>query len=174
MDISDVKVKVLVVQLCPTLHKPMDCRPPGSSVYGILQARILEWVAIPFSRRSSWPKDETQVCIAGSSLTFLLHLLKRCSQWHLPTANSPIDLRCRAFHMPSSCIHTDLILTSPLCSIASTSISVCWLLFCWVFFSFGFIKYFFLTSRVSPPFQHFLNCIRTLFCHINLGLHLID
>ena len=48
------KIKVLVTQLCPervlTLCKPMDCSPPGSSVYGILQARILEWVVIPFSR----------------------------------------------------------------------------------------------------------------------------
>ena len=39
----------------------MDCSPPGSSVHGILQARILEWVAIPFSRGSSWPRDQTQV-----------------------------------------------------------------------------------------------------------------
>ena len=36
---------------------PMDCSPPGSSVHGILQARILEWVAIPFSRESSQPRD---------------------------------------------------------------------------------------------------------------------
>ena len=39
----------LVTQSCPTLCNPMDCRPPGSSVHGILQARILEWVAVPFS-----------------------------------------------------------------------------------------------------------------------------
>ena len=56
-----VEVKVLVAQACPTLCDPMDCRPPGSSVYGILQARILEWVAIPFSRGSSQPRDRTQV-----------------------------------------------------------------------------------------------------------------
>ena len=41
---------VLVAQSCPTLCDPTDCSLPGSSVYGILQARILEWVAIPFSR----------------------------------------------------------------------------------------------------------------------------
>ena len=41
---------------------PMDCNPPGSSVHGILQARILEGVAIPFSRGSSWSRDQTQVC----------------------------------------------------------------------------------------------------------------
>ena len=51
------KVKVLVTQLCPTLCNPMDCNPPGYSVYGILQARILEQVAIPFSRKSPWPRD---------------------------------------------------------------------------------------------------------------------
>ena len=44
------KVKVLVIQSCPTLCNPMHCIPPGSSVHGILQARTLEWVAISFSR----------------------------------------------------------------------------------------------------------------------------
>ena len=43
-------VHVKVAQSCPTLSNPMDCGPPGSSVHGIPQARILEWVAIPFSR----------------------------------------------------------------------------------------------------------------------------
>ena len=46
----EVKVKVLVTQLCPTLRDPMDCSPPGFSIQGILQARIREWVAISFSR----------------------------------------------------------------------------------------------------------------------------
>ena len=41
---------VFVTQSCLTLYNPMDCSPPGSSVHGILQARRLEWVAIPFSR----------------------------------------------------------------------------------------------------------------------------
>ena len=53
-------VKVLVVQPCSTLCKPMDCSPPVSSVYGILQVRILEWVAIPFSRGSSRHRDPSQ------------------------------------------------------------------------------------------------------------------
>ena len=44
---------------CPTLCNPMDCKPPGSSVYGVLQARILEWVAMPSSRGSSQPRDQT-------------------------------------------------------------------------------------------------------------------
>ena len=48
-------VWVLVTQSCPTLGNPIDCSPPGSSVHGILQARKLEWVVIPFSRGSSEP-----------------------------------------------------------------------------------------------------------------------
>ena len=52
-------VKVLVAQSCPTLCDPMDCGLPGSSVRGILRARILEWVAMPFSRGSLQPKDWT-------------------------------------------------------------------------------------------------------------------
>ena len=50
-----------VSQSCLTLCDPMDCSLPGSSVHGIFQARILEWVAFPFSRRSSWPRDWTWV-----------------------------------------------------------------------------------------------------------------
>ena len=46
-----------VNQSCPTLCDPMDCSPPGSSIHGIFQARILEWVAILFSRGSSQPRD---------------------------------------------------------------------------------------------------------------------
>ena len=53
-----------VAQSCPTLYDPMDCRPPGSCVHGISQARILEWVAISFSRGSSWPRDWTCVSLA--------------------------------------------------------------------------------------------------------------
>ena len=61
-----LKQKVLVVHSCPTICDPMDCSPAGSSVCGILQGRILEWVAISFSRGSSWPRDRTWVsCIAG-------------------------------------------------------------------------------------------------------------
>ena len=57
-------------QSCPTLCGPMDYSPPGFSVHGIFQARILEWVAISFSRRSSQPKDRTQVSyVAGRFFT---------------------------------------------------------------------------------------------------------
>ena len=61
---------VLVAQSCPPLYDPRDCSPPGSSVHGIPQARILECVAISFSRGSSPPRDWTWVsCIAGRFFT---------------------------------------------------------------------------------------------------------
>ena len=53
-----------------TLWDPMDYSLPGSSVHGILQARILEWVAVPSTRESSQPRDQTQVShIAGGFFT---------------------------------------------------------------------------------------------------------
>ena len=55
-----------VAESCPTLCDPVDCSLPGSSVHGILQARILEWVTISFSRGSSQPRDRTQVSCIGS------------------------------------------------------------------------------------------------------------
>ena len=59
------KMKVKVTQPCPTL-----CDPINYTVHGMLQARILEWVAFPFSRGSSQPRDRTQVsCIAGRFFT---------------------------------------------------------------------------------------------------------
>ena len=86
-------------------RNPMDCIPPGSSVHGISQVRILEQVAISFSRGSFWPKDQTHIscvsCIGKWSLYHKLHLgrllphsnwLKNCitfSQWQ--TRKSPED-----------------------------------------------------------------------------------
>ena len=55
----------LVTQLCLTLCNPTDCSSPRSSVHGMLQARILEWITISFSRESSWPRDETRVSCIG-------------------------------------------------------------------------------------------------------------
>ena len=56
-----VSAYVLVAQACPTLCSPMKYSLQGSSVHGILQARILEWIAIPFSKGFSWPRDRTRV-----------------------------------------------------------------------------------------------------------------
>ena len=67
METKSKKVKSLSrVQLC----NPVDCSPPGSSIHGIFQAKVLEWVAISFSRGSSWPRNQTEVsCIAGRCFT---------------------------------------------------------------------------------------------------------
>ena len=63
-----------VTQSCPTLHNPMDCSLPGSFVYGILQAWILEWGAISSSRGSSRPRDQTWVsCMANRWFYRLTH-----------------------------------------------------------------------------------------------------
>ena len=61
--LSLMKVKVLVAQSCLTLCNPMDCSPPSCSIHGIFQTRILEWVAISFSRVSSQPRDQTRVSL---------------------------------------------------------------------------------------------------------------
>ena len=64
--LSPSKLCGLVTQLYPTFFNSMDYSPPDSSVHGILQARIPEWVAMPSSRGSSQPRDQTQVsCITG-------------------------------------------------------------------------------------------------------------
>ena len=68
------KVKVLIVQSCSTLCDPQDCSLLCSSVRGILQTKILEWVAIPFSRGSSQPRDWTQVSHIVRRLYRLSHL----------------------------------------------------------------------------------------------------
>ena len=64
-----------VTQLCPTLCDPMDCSPSASSVHGILQPRILEWVVTPSSRRSSPSRDRTCIsyvsCVVGRFLPLL-------------------------------------------------------------------------------------------------------
>ena len=72
--------KVLIAQLCPSLCDRMDYRLPGSSVHEILQARILEWVAMPSSRWSSRPGDRTQVsCIADR--LFTVRSTRETSEW---------------------------------------------------------------------------------------------
>ena len=73
----------LVAQSCPTLCNPMECSPPGSSVHGILQARILEGVVMPSSRGSSQPRDWTQVsCTADRFFTIWATILMNV-KWDL-------------------------------------------------------------------------------------------
>ena len=71
------EVKVLAAQSCLILCKPMDCSPPGSAVHrNICQARISEWAAIPFSRGSSWPRDQTCPLHRRQILYHLSHIYK--------------------------------------------------------------------------------------------------
>ena len=66
----DIDIDIEVAQSCLTLCDPMDCSLPGSFLHGIFQARVLEWVAISFSRRSSQPRDWTRVShIVGKRFT---------------------------------------------------------------------------------------------------------
>ena len=72
----------LVPKSCPTFCDAMVCSPPGSSVHGISQARILKWIAISFSRGSSWPRDQTCVsCIGPGILLPLSHLGSHDRSW---------------------------------------------------------------------------------------------
>ena len=62
---------------CPTLCDPIDCSPPGSSVYGIFQARTLEWITISFSRGSSRPGDQTHISgVVGGFFTTVLPVVR--------------------------------------------------------------------------------------------------
>ena len=69
---------VQLLQSCPTLCDPMDCSPPGSSIHGIFQARILEWMAISSSRGSSQPRNQTHIsCVSCIGRQILYH----CITW---------------------------------------------------------------------------------------------
>ena len=75
------------LQSCPTLCDPIDGSLPGSSIPGILQVRILEWIAFPFSRGSSQPRDQTQVSrISYDKSAAAAKSLQSC-----PTLCDPID-----------------------------------------------------------------------------------
>ena len=63
------------LQSCPTPWNPINCRLSGSSVHGFLQARILEWVALPPSRRSSQPRDQTCASCIGRQVLYQSHHL---------------------------------------------------------------------------------------------------
>ena len=81
----------LAAQLCLTLCNPRDCSPPGSSVHRISQARILKWVFIPFSRRSSWPRIEPVFPAWQVQSLPLSHLGSSHSHWYACLASSLIS-----------------------------------------------------------------------------------
>ena len=108
----------------------MDCSPPGSSVHGIFHTRVLWWVAIPFSRGSSWPRDQTWVsCIAGRFFTVwatreALYLSTPClshlsfiqsSGWETipaPPARKLLSLVYSWFHVLPACVFFSLLVSS--------------------------------------------------------------
>ena len=90
---------VLVSQSCLTLCNPMDCSPPSSSVHGILQARILGWVAISFSKGSSQPRDQTQVSCVGRWILYCLSCGGSTFLSWFPK-NSRCPCACRAASVP--------------------------------------------------------------------------
>ena len=105
-----VKVKVSVAQSCPTLCNPMDYNLPGFSFLGILQARILEEVAIPICRGSYWPRDQTQVpSIAGGLFTVWTTretLVQECSNYHTMSCIKPNISKILSFqHVVNSLIN---------------------------------------------------------------------
>ena len=73
-----------VAQMCPPLCDLVDCSPPGSSVHGITQASVLEWVAISFSRESSVPRDQSQVSYVSFTGRWILY--------HWATGEAPLRL----------------------------------------------------------------------------------
>ena len=87
-----------VTQSCPTLRDPIDCSLSGSSVHGVFQARVLEWIAISFFRGSSRPRNRTRVSrIAGrcfpiwATLLFPLYFQNHGNHW-TPTQNNFVSL----------------------------------------------------------------------------------
>ena len=88
---------VLVTQSCPTLCDPTDCSLPGLSVHGILQARILEWIAISYSKGSSQPRDQIYI-------SSLLHW--QMGSWYAPWyfSTSQLILLLRSSRLNSCCL----------------------------------------------------------------------
>ena len=116
-----------VIQSCPTLCDPLDCSPPGSSVLGISQARILEWLAISFSRGSSQLRDQIRVfcifCIAGDTLPLSHRGSPIYTHTHTHTHTqlyTDFNLRCTFIH-PHFLIHYLLVYSTLYLDLSSSS-----------------------------------------------------
>ena len=110
-----------VAQSCLTLCDPMDCSPPGSSVHGIFQAWILEWVAVSFSRGSSWLRNRIRVsCIIGRRFTIWATRLRELLKWdwypyqkrHQGGSVQPTHVQARV-HCGRAHIHTHIHTHTP-------------------------------------------------------------
>ena len=112
-------VHAKLLQSCLTPCDPVDCNSPSSSVHGTLQARILQWVAMPSSRESSWSRDQTCIsCIGRKVLYYHCHLGSSCF-WMLPQnylacALDIINLLKFITVTLSHCLHYSCCLKRPL------------------------------------------------------------
>ena len=104
------EVNVLVAQSCQTLCDPLDCSPPGSSVHGVLQARILEWVAISFSRGYSRSRDVTCISCIGRRILYHratweapLGSMYQYNDVHRKSSDRHICRRLTLFQAPVKC-----------------------------------------------------------------------
>ena len=110
------------LQLCPTLCNPMDYSPPGPSVHGILQARILEWVAISSSRGSSRPWNPTHVsCVSSTDRQIFTTEPPRKSQYASRTTQTIFSWQKKNIHF---CIHaTDVYWEPAVCISADRALN---------------------------------------------------
>ena len=91
-----------VTQSCPILGDPMDCSPPGSSIHGMFQARILEWVAISFSKGTSWPRGSNLRLLHCRQMPYRLSHKGSHRNTLIEYANSRANERLH-FHFSLSC-----------------------------------------------------------------------
>ena len=112
----DIMLCIKLLQSYPTLCDPMDCSPPGCSVHSILQARILEWVVMPSSRGSSWPRDQACISYASSIGRYFLH--------HYSHLGSPTRLNSTTYSLSSS-VDYKLALAKSFCQWLINSKGIC-------------------------------------------------
>ena len=109
-------------QLCSTLWDPMDYSPPGSSVHGILQERILEWVALPSSRGSSWPRDRTHVCCISCSGGQILY---HCTTWKILMEKYSVTKMNDVFPFAATWIDLERIMLSEISQRKTNTVCCC-------------------------------------------------
>ena len=95
--ISNICIHVNLLQSCPTLGDPMDCSPPGPSVHGILQARVLEWVVMPSFGGSYQPRDRNCISVTPAFLADSLSLSHQGSPFSIHIIFSQISFTCLIF-----------------------------------------------------------------------------
>ena len=169
----------------------MNSSPPGSSVHGILQARILKWAAIPFSRRSFWPRNCILVpCIAGRFFSIWVtreaHTFSQLIFFHKPKKQeqfqknfqklpSPYLTPVQMFFLPVNlddvslilCVKNRFLLCKIFCIISTTQSLMAWVNLCLLLF----IGPEFETLNYSTQYRHF-NVIKSSFIHLCFIVHI--